>query len=294
MLPNPQVSLARTMGVRFFVFVLMSAAVVFPTIAQTIDAASVGQRISQMERRLMAVENARFSGPSTSGGAVADMELRVQDLENEIGGLNGAVERLSKVVQSLAEKMDAQQKDLELRLQDLEKSGVPVATPAAGHGPVSGTVKKTDPAQAEVKGEAVPDGLAAQELYNKGYGYLTAADYPKAKAWMQALIAKHPKDNLSDNAHYWLGEIALVQGDAAAAAVAFKDGLTAFPKGQKAPANLLKLGVALEKLGKNDLAKGMWDKLLKDHPKAPESIKAKEYLAKLPKAPDAAPVAKKG
>ncbi|PIZ29518.1 MAG: hypothetical protein COY40_06750 [Alphaproteobacteria bacterium CG_4_10_14_0_8_um_filter_53_9] len=285
-LPNPPMLPWHRMGVLAFYSVFFMGA---PTLGFTetinIDAASMTSRIGQMERRIMALEAAGLRGGASGGGmAVADMELRLQTIEEEMSTLNGAVERLSRVAQTLAEKMEAQQKDLELRLQDLEgkvRSGVAAsaggdASPAShGEEAAADTPKKTE----LPKENAVPEGLEAQAIYSKAYGYLTATDYPNAKIWMDAVATRYAENPLADNAFYWLGEIALVQGDAQGAAVAFKKGLTAFPKGQKAAGNMLKMGVALDKLGKKDLAKGMWEKVLKDYPKSGEALKAKEFLA---------------
>jgi len=73
----------------------------------------------------------------------------------------------------------------------------------------------------------------------------------------------------------------LVQNDPKTAATKFRDGLKAFPKGGKAPANLFKMGVALEQLKQPKLAKAAWDKLIKDYPQAPEASRAKDKLLTL-------------
>jgi tol-pal system protein YbgF len=128
-------------------------------------------------------------------------------------------------------------------------------------------------------GIQIPPSMTAVDHYNKAYAYLTAADYPKAQVWLEAFVARHPTDKLADNAFYWLGESRLVQNNAVGAAQAFRDGLRSFPKGEKAPANLLKLGIALEQLKQVNFAKTAWAKLLKDFPKSPEAELARTRLA---------------
>jgi tol-pal system protein YbgF len=255
----------------------------------TVDARSITSRIDQMERRVTAVENTRFSGGGVSGGsAVADLELRLQDLEQENAALNGAIERLSKVVVDLATKVDGYQKDIDLRLQDMENrpAGTPVAphqttgTPVAAHGAATSPTAAASPVDAT----DIPAGMGAQEMYSRAYGYLTAADYPQAEKWMAEFIKRYPSDKLSENGYYWLGEIRLVRNNPQGAALAFRDGLKAFPKGTKAAGSMLKLGVALNQLKKPDLAKGMWEKVVKDYPASTEAKKAQEFLAGLPKA----------
>jgi TolA-binding protein len=65
--------------------------------------------------------------------------------------------------------------------------------------------------------------------------------------------------------------------------VTFAKGLKAFPKGSKASANLLKMGTAFDKLGKNEYAKSSWEKLLQDFPESAEADKARAGLERLAK-----------
>lgn len=264
-------------------------------------------RLDRLERRLMALEGRTL--PSTPGSAgvagtaLADMEQRMQELEQENSQMNGGVERLSNAVERLAKKVDELAKDFDLRLRDLEAAaqaggtggGQVVAGPKAevkaeAEAPAAEEASPAEEAAAAsptaVKGGtkvAIPEGMKPEEHYNRAYAYLTAADYPNAQGWLEEFIKRYPKNDLADNAYYWLGEVHLVQNNPKGALVSFKTGLDTFPKGQKAPANLLKMGVALEQVGKPDLAKGAWQKLIKDFPKSPEAEKARAKMAELPK-----------
>ncbi|NBV54528.1 MAG: tol-pal system protein YbgF, partial [Proteobacteria bacterium] len=117
--------------------------------------------------------------------------------------------------------------------------------------------------------------------YNRAYAYLAATDYPTAEAWLKEFLNRHPKDKLAENAWYWLGEVQMVRNNPSGAVVSFRNGLRAFPSGTKSAANLFKMGMALEQLQQPELAKGAWDKLIKDHPKSPEAARAKDKLLTL-------------
>ncbi len=239
--------------------------------AVSVDAQSLMQRLDRIERRLQALE-ARGSGGAGvpyTGANASDLELRMQDLENESSQVNGNVERLGNAVNQLARKLESVVKDMDMRLQDLEQR--PASAPAAEHAAPAPQASADD----------IPANLSAEEQYNRAYAYLTAADYPKAQKWFEDFVKKHPTDKLGDNAWYWLGEVYLVENNPTDAVKAFKNGLTNFPKGAKAPANLLKMGVALQQLKQPQLAKGAWDKLTKDYPRSVEAAKAKDYLLTL-------------
>jgi tol-pal system protein YbgF len=285
---------------RVWLVAVLCLMVSMPAMAQ--NAATLAEQVSRLERRVQAMEAANLGG---TGASAADLEQRMQDLEGESSQINGGVERLGNAVERLAKRVDELAKDFDLRLRDLEAAahangtvaGQQVAGPTAGAAvtiPQAGvTPTEAAPAAAASPTSAlvpVTPGMKPADHYNRAYAYLTAGDYPNAKAWLEAFLTANPKDALADNAHYWLGEVNLVQNNPQAAVVAFKNGLAAFPKGQKAPANLLKMGIALQQMKQEQFAKGAWEKLVKDFPRSAEAEKAKAKLAELPKA--AAPAAK--
>jgi tol-pal system protein YbgF len=269
----------------------------FAQSAVSVDAASLTQRLQRLEERLSTIEN-RGSGTnglstmadgttgSPTGTALADMENRMSTLEHQGDQVNGGVERLSHAVEQLAKQLDLVTKDMDARLTALEKAQATkpaAAAPAAPASEASPAVSGTAPAAVPQASAEIPANLTATEHYNKAYAYLTAADYPNALKWLGAFVKKYPTDKLADNAWYWLGEVHLVQNDPNAALLAFKSGLEKFPKGAKAPANLYKMGLALQQLKQPDFAKASWQKLLHDFPQAPEAAKAKQKLDELTK-----------
>lgn len=125
--------------------------------------------------------------------------------------------------------------------------------------------------------------MSVDELYKKGFDQLMATQYAEAEAWFKEFLKLYPENALADNAYYWLGETYLVTNRFDDAAITFGRGLKAFPKGGKASAHMLKMGVAFEKLGKTDHAKSAWEKVVQDFSESPEAEKAKANLEKLVK-----------
>lgn len=261
-----------------------------------VDSTSLMQRLDKIEQRLSAAEAHRggvAGGTMAAGYTAADLESRMTSLEEENNRVTGSVERMGNALERLAKRMDDWQKDLDMRLGDIETrlgklEQAPAATPTASVEAGSGTpvenVLNKGAAGGTAKKPVIPAGMSPTDHYNKAYAYLTAADYPNAQAWLEEFIKRYPDNALADNAHYWLGEVYLVQNNPTNAAVEFRDGLKAFPKGGKAPANLFKLGVALDQLKKPDLAKATWEQLMKAYPNSPESARAKEKLLQLKQA----------
>lgn len=59
-------------------------------------------------------------GGNNNDGQVADLSVRVNQLEGQIRGLNGQIEQLSFQIRQLQDTLARQQKDYEFRLQELE------------------------------------------------------------------------------------------------------------------------------------------------------------------------------
>jgi tol-pal system protein YbgF len=91
---------------------------------------------------------------------------------------------------------------------------------------------------------ALPAG-SASEQYNIAFGLLKQANYSAAEDAFKAFIAQHPKDPLASSAQYWLGESYYERGRYTEAASAYAEGYKNYPKGPKAPDDLLKLALSL-------------------------------------------------
>lgn len=104
---------------------------------------------------------------------------------------------------------------------------------------------------------------------------LQKQDFAKAETALAAFIEQNPKDGLAGNAHYWLGETYYVRKSYQEAAFAFAESFQKFPKGNKAPDSLLKLGMSLERLEKRREACTAYSRLLSSYPNAGARLKAR-------------------
>ena len=129
---------------------------------------------------------------------------------------------------------------------------------------------------------ALPPGTPEQQ-YKYAYDLLRQAEYDEAARALQAFIAAHPDHTLTGNAYYWLAETFYVRGDYEQAAVYFARGFEKFPKGAKAPDNLLKLALSLVHLKREDDACVTFKELADRFPDAPAAIqkRAREESGRL-------------
>ncbi len=116
--------------------------------------------------------------------------------------------------------------------------------------------------------------------YQTAYEMLSRADYESAEIAFKSFIGENPDNSLASNAYYWLGETYYVRKLYKQAARSFAIGFQKFPNGSKAPDQLLKLGMSLVSLGKNEDACATFAKLELEFPNAPPRIsnRASQYF----------------
>lgn len=220
-------------------------------------------------------------GDATSA---ASTEVRLEALEQQMRDLTGKVEEFSNQVSQLRQRLEQVNTDNQVRESmggdTPPQPGVPgppprryasqdtapgtvVPGPGQAPQPLFGTltppgqrpviappqpqaaVADAGPERASVDGATVQGGGTPAEQYNRAFGLVRQADYPGAEAALRAFIQAHPRDPLVASAQYWVGETLYARQKYSEAASAFADGYKRYPKGPKAPEELLKLGMAL-------------------------------------------------
>jgi tol-pal system protein YbgF len=129
-------------------------------------------------------------------------------------------------------------------------------------------------AQPAVAGNVALPGGSARDQYEYAYGLLRQRDYANAETAFRQFVDRHKTEELSGNALYWLGETHYVRRQFEPAAMAFLEGYKNFPKGSKAPDNLLKLGMSLAAMNRQKEACTTLVKFNNEFGDAPQNLKA--------------------
>lgn len=109
------------------------------------------------------------------------------------------------------------------------------------------------------------NGDPAVSAYDYAYSYVKARNFDRAEQEFSKFIENFPESDLVPNARYWYAETFYVRGNYAQAAKLFAEGYQKDPKGGKAAGNLLKLGMSLAGLGRNDDACVAFKQLQKEY-----------------------------
>jgi tol-pal system protein YbgF len=227
------------------------------------------------------------SGATGGDARVAQFEVRITALEDQIRQLQGQIEEIGYNQRNLQERLDRLVADVDARLAALERGGGQAGTLGAGTGDAAastgtgetgGAVTLIPPDEGETAtatGDQVLPPGSAMDQYNYAFSLLKKADYDDAETALSAFVAAYPQDPLTGNALYWLGETYYVRADYNRSAVTFLRGYRDFPDGTKAADNLLKLGMSLAKLDKKVEACATFSELGKKFPDASEQIRSR-------------------
>ena len=127
----------------------------------------------------------------------------------------------------------------------------------------------TETFQAE---EKILPNDSAEKQYEFATSFLKVGDYQTAERAFREFVLSNPDHNLAGNAQYWYAETFRIRQLYTDAASAYLEGYQKYPKGEKAPINLLKLGVSMVQIGEKDQGCKMINGVENQYPNATQSV----------------------
>ncbi len=128
----------------------------------------------------------------------------------------------------------------------------------------------TETFQSEEK--ILPQDLSPNEQYEFATSFLKVGDYSTAERAFREFVLTNSEHELAGSAQYWYAETFRIRQLYTDAASAYLEGYQKYPKGKKAPINLLKLGVSMVQIGEKDQGCKMINGVEKQYPDANQSV----------------------
>ncbi len=124
--------------------------------------------------------------------------------------------------------------------------------------------------------------VPAERGDNASADYRTAVELVKSGSHgdavdgLRAFLKKYPRHDYADNAQYWLGEAFYAQKDYPHALSEFRNVIETYPRGNKVPDALLKVGYCYQALGQTEKARAVLEQVVNLYPKTePASLASK-------------------
>ena len=201
----------------------------------------------------------------------ADNQIRFQDIESAIS--SGEIEtQLSSKPKTDRKKSEvlpgsSQPQDLgSISYKDTETSETSQKIESVD---TTATVV-TETFQAEEK--ILPQDLSPKKQYEFATSFLKVGDYSTAERAFREFVLDNSEHELAGSAQYWYAETFRIRQLYTDAASAYLEGYQKYPKGNKAPINLLKLGVSMVQIGEKDQGCKMINGVELQYPKANQSV----------------------
>ena len=118
----------------------------------------------------------------------------------------------------------------------------------------------------------LPEDLEPAKQYEFATSFLKVGDYTTAERAFREFVLTNPNHELAGSAQYWYAETFRIRQLYTDAASAYLEGYQKYPKGKKAPINLLKLGVSMVQIGERDQGCKMINGVEIQYPKANQSV----------------------
>lgn len=206
------------------------------------------------------------------------LEDKSKDLENQIFNLSAKVEEGPIIEMPAEEKPESAPQLEEREIPPPPKEEIISEPPKSEKIEIVPVEEKKD--EDEMKSLA---SLSPDELYKKAYNHFILGEHDKAISNFRIFIDNHPKNDLSDNSQYWIGECYYAKKEYSAALSEFKKVVEKYPKGNKAPDTMLKIGYVYNELGDKKSAIKEFNELIKKFPKNSAARLAKEKIKNIEK-----------
>ena len=226
--------------------------------------------------------------------------LKLSEIEGQFKELTNKFESINFKLDKLSSRLSKVQADNQMRFQQLEDSKELVSKPKEDENktlPGSsepqdlGSISYKDTATNEttqqtqsvdttstVVSEVVQteEKILPNETPEKQYEFATSflkvGDYNTAERAFREFVITNSDHELAGSAQYWYAETFRIRQLYTDAASAYLEGYQKYPKSNKAPINLLKLGVSLVQIGEKDQGCLMISGVKEQYPKANQSV----------------------
>ena len=255
------------------------------------------------------IDNSNFIVETNSEDVLTRHLLKLSEIENQFQKLTNKFEEINFKLDKLSNRLSKVQADNQLRFQSIENISLTEEgntkiskktdeinnndkiLPGSSQPQDLGSISYKDTSTKEVAQktqsiettativtekfeteENILPKVSPDKQYEFATSFLKVGDYSTAERAFREFVNSNPEHDLAGNAQYWYAETFRIRQLYTDAASAYLEGYQKYPKGEKAPINLLKLGVSMVQIGEKDQGCKMINGVEKQFPKANQSV----------------------
>ena len=231
--------------------------------------------------------------------------LKLSEIEKQFQELTNKFEEMNFKLDKLSSRLSKVQADNQMRFQELETlpsrtqsknkissisndnetlpgSSEPQDLGAISYKDSESKYEEQQIQSVDTTGSVVTETFVSEEKilpetnprkqYEFATSFLKNGDYNMAERAFREFVTSNPEHKLAGNAQYWYAETFRIRQLFTDAASAYLEGYQKYPKSDKAPINLLKLGVSLVQIGEKDQGCLMITGVEQQYPEANQSV----------------------
>ena len=231
--------------------------------------------------------------------------LKLTEIENQFQELTNKFEKINFKLDKLSNRLSKIQADNQVRFQELEigsntenkkitsiskkqtKKNLPGSSQPQDLGTISYKDTETNLSTQQTQSidstatiitetfeseEKLLPEVSPEKQYEFATSFLKVGDYNTAEKAFREFVITNTEHELAGSAQYWYAETFRIRQLYTDAASAYLEGYQKYPKGNKAPINLLKLGVSMVQIGEKDQGCKMINGVELQYPKANQSV----------------------
>ena len=229
-------------------------------------------------------ENSNLELDANSEDVLTRHLLKLSEVEDQFRQLTNKFEEINFKLDKLSNRLSKIQADNQIRFQDIETAINSEATtkmtlkpkiessqilPGSSQPQDLGSISYKDTETSDTsqqiqsvettativtenfqsEDKILPQDVSPEKQYEFATSFLKVGDYSTAERAFREFVLSNTDHELAGSAQYWYAETFRIRQLYTDAASAYLEGYQKYPKGKKAPINLLKLGVSMVQIG---------------------------------------------
>ena len=273
---------------------------------------TINQQLERLQREVSDISKMVFNNEQNFSSEnnpdfvknLSAIDMRIYDLEKDVKNLTSNIEDLFFKIDDLIDKINSVEDSVKLienisvntnietttntvseesivsETTDMEKNSLGNLKITKNNDSVLNDeiLDNNEETNEKIANQNTEINLNPEDQFQLAFDNIRQKNWEEAKMSFINFIDKYPENQLSGSAHYWLGELYILEKKFRDAALILAEGFQKYPESIKSPEVLFKLSYALKEVNKSSDSCKTLEKLIIDYPKHKINFSAKKQF----------------